>query len=68
MLADIIQEAVEIILKDLLGFVFYHIGRMVVPVISFGRWRCGRFTTQLVGLLTIALVVGCLVLIWYLRS
>jgi len=92
--SSIAQGVVEIVFQAFMEFACYFIGRIVVPVISFGRWKCDRITantprrkiraagfyhlrgqqvyltaeaTQLVGLVTVFLLVGGGVLIWYLR-
>jgi hypothetical protein len=91
--ASIVQGIIESLLQGLLEVLCYYIGRLVVPVISFGRWKCDRITahaprqklraagfyhlrgqqiyltaeaTQLVGLVTICLLVAGGILAWYL--
>ena len=44
--ASIIGEVVGEILKGVLEVGCYYIGRMVAPVVSFGRWKCDRITTD----------------------
>jgi hypothetical protein len=88
------SSIVQGILEAALEVVCYFVGRLVVPVISFGCWRCDEIgartpsrklfsngfynrrgnqvyltveATQLVGLLTILLLVVVGVLIWYLK-
>jgi len=91
--ASILQGIFEVVLQAILEVACYYVGRVVVPVVSFGRWKCERLTsnvprrklrvaglyhmrgdgiyltaeaTRLVGVLTMVLVVGGGVLIWYL--
>jgi hypothetical protein len=92
--SSIVQGTFELVLQTTLEVVAYFIGRIVVPVVSLGRWNCDSLSdhgprkkfwvaglsrvrngqvhltaeaTQLVGVLTILLVVGGGVLIWHLR-
>ena len=91
--ASILQGIFEVVLQAILEVACYYVGRVVVPVVSFGRWKCERLTsnvprrklrvaglyhmradgiyltaeaTQLVGVVTMVLVIGGGVLIWYL--
>ena len=84
----------QIVFESFLEVVCYFVDRMVVPVISFGHWKCDRViadvprqkirdagfshlrdqqvyltveATQFIGLLTVVLLVGGGVLIWYLK-
>ena len=40
----------ELVLQPILELVFYvggyHVGRLVVPLISFGRWKCDRLLRE----------------------
>jgi hypothetical protein len=44
--SSIVQGVVEVILQVVLEFACYFIGRVVVPVVSFGRWKCDRITAD----------------------
>ncbi len=92
--SSIVQGVVEGVLEVFLEVACYYIGRMVVPAISLGRWKCDRMTanvprrklraagfyhvrggqvyltteaTMSVGLVTVVLLIGGGVLVWYLR-
>lgn len=38
--ASIVQGILEIVFQVFLEFVCYFLGRLVVPLISFGHWQC----------------------------
>lgn len=44
--SSILQEFVEALLKPVIEIGFYYIGRIVVPIVSFGRIKCDRFTAD----------------------
>lgn len=44
--ASIIGELVEEVLKAVFEVGCYYVGRIIAPVISFGRWKCDRFTAD----------------------
>lgn len=91
--SSIVQGVLEIVFQAAFEVRCYYIGRIVVPVISLGRWKCDRISadvprrklraaglyhlrgqrvyltaeaTQFVGLISLALLIGAGVLIWYL--
>jgi hypothetical protein len=91
MLSGIVQNLLEYVLHLIFEVACYWIGRVVVPVISLGRWKCepigadvprlkprgpeGRhrscrhvyltdLATQIVGLLSLVVIVGGGILIW----
>ncbi len=44
--ASIVQGLFEAVLQGFLEIGCYFIGRIVVPVISLGRWKCDRITAN----------------------
>lgn len=44
--SSIVQGIVEVVLQGFLEFVCYFVGRIVVPVISFGCWKCDSITAD----------------------
>lgn len=44
--SSIIQGFYEMVLQGGLEIGCYYIGRVVVPVLSFGRWKCDRITAN----------------------
>jgi len=47
MLASIAAELLQPILEAVLHVVCYCVGRVTVPIISLGRWKCDRFLRDL---------------------
>lgn len=41
-----VPEGVKIILQPFLEFAGYFVGRLVVPLVSFGRWKCDRIAAN----------------------
>jgi len=41
--ASIVAELLQPILEAVFHAVCYCLGRVTVPIISFGRWKCDRF-------------------------
>jgi hypothetical protein len=44
--ASIIGELVGEVLKGLFEVGCYYVGRVIAPVVSFGRWKCDRVTAN----------------------
>ena len=42
--ASIIGELIGEVLKGVFEVGCYYVGRVVAPVVSFGRWKCDRIT------------------------
>lgn len=43
---SILGELVGEVLKAVFEVGCYYVGRVIAPVISFGRWKCDRFTAD----------------------
>lgn len=44
--SSILQGVLEVVFQGFMEVVCYFVGRVVVPVISFGRWKCDRITAD----------------------
>jgi len=44
--SSIVQGIFEVVLQGFLQIVCYFIGTVVVPVVSFGCWKCDRITAD----------------------
>jgi hypothetical protein len=44
--SSIVQGLVEVVLQFFLEVVCFLVGNIVVPIISFGRWKCDDITTS----------------------
>ncbi len=44
--SSIVQGVLEVVLQGFMEFVCYFVGRIVVPVLSFGRWKCDHITAD----------------------
>jgi len=91
--SSIVQGLLEIVFQGVVEVGCYYVGRVVIPVISLGRWSCDRLAanvprrklraaglyhlrgqrvsltveaTQFAGLVSVGLVIGGGVLLWYL--
>jgi len=44
--ASIIGELIQEVLKGFFEVGCYYVGRIIAPVVSFGRWKCDRITAD----------------------
>ena len=44
--ASIIGELLGEVLRGVFEVGCYYVGRIIAPVVSFGRWKCDRFTAD----------------------
>lgn len=44
--SSIVQGIFEFLLQGFMEIVCYFIGRIVVPIVTSGRWKCGDFASE----------------------